>query len=144
MLGRCGVSFGTAYRCSKLSFEENQVRVRGFDRGKHRSSFEAEVPIGQARALLESCLLCSRLRVAPRALRHAALEASVTAELCTDAKEGTRNAPVGELTTRGTPTIQRSTASPSVSAARFASYASSTVISASAIGRNQGNSTGTP
>jgi hypothetical protein len=63
------------------------VGVGGFDPGEHRLSFEAEVPIGEACALLEPYLPGGGLRIVPGALRYAALEAAVAAEVCTEAKE---------------------------------------------------------
>lgn len=112
----------------ELAFEKDHVRVRGFDPGEHRSSFEAEIAIGQARAFLEPVPPLSRLRVMPGALRDAALEAATASEVCAHAKEGARDALLANRLPAATPTIQRSTASPILSPGRFASYISSTVI----------------
>src|ERR1700722_572898 len=49
---------------------------------------------------MEPCLPGSRLRVMPRALGHAALEAAVASEVCADPKERARDALLGEATGR--------------------------------------------
>ena len=72
--------------------------MRGFDSGEYRSTLEAEVPIGQAFALLKAGLPGSRLRVVPSALGQAALEIAPAADLRAEAKEGTCNDLPGELT----------------------------------------------
>jgi hypothetical protein len=63
-----------------------------------------------------------------RCTRDAALEAATASEVCAHAKEGARDALLANRLPGGTPTIQRSTASPSSSPGRFTSYISSTVI----------------
>jgi hypothetical protein len=55
--------------------------VRGFDPGEYRSILGAEVPIGEAFALLESGLPGSRLRVVASALCYATFEIVLAGEL---------------------------------------------------------------
>ena len=128
----------------KTLVEENHVSVRRFDLGEHSASFEAEVPIGESPALLKSGFPGSCLGIVPGALRHAELEAAAASEIRADAKEVLAMPLLANRLFGGTPTIQRSTASPSMSPGRFASYASSTVISASPIGLNDGSSSARP
>jgi hypothetical protein len=128
----------------ELLVQENYPGVRRLDSGEYRSSFKSKVLIGQMHALPEASLSRCGLRVVSCALGHAPLEAAVAREVCAETKESSRNAPVGKLTARSYPTIQRSTAFPRAISGILDSYASSTVRSASAIGRKRGTSSNKP
>ena len=81
----------------KFFFEEDYPGVRWLDSRECRSSFEAEVPVSETRALFQGSLSGRGLRIASCALGHATPEAALTRDVCAQTEKISCNAPLGKL-----------------------------------------------